>query len=706
LTDTGTDVVERNDCLGTARLPNRQRWGIGVEGNLSNQSMVITDCTFKGHETALDLYDASVVVEGNEFLETKGVAIWVHSTEWTPPTQDLWTANTFSGVKGLRFLATTSATLWIWYDQYSLASLWDDHLAITVPYLPLDEMIYATDDTVLIAMPRYLLDGDGSGGVVDTATVTHDDGLSPPIVLTLNTSLEVQDFFIGEEPLFPGPGYLMYNAGLTELWATDTCGTIEIVHTIDYLYLYGPNRVFLQLRLDGELVRTFDVFENMETEGLIMEDFHHLQPIPSGPSLLNVTIVSYDENGTNEQLVDTFEANIFRVTDTNDTEAAIDAVGDLWTWLVVDPGIHLDMAGVDPQTSPYTGNQLLLLSLFEGSTIEIHDLDVPNLYLFSNGNGSLQVHDVVLDRLSLRTYWTLVELNDSEIDDVLMDMTWTMTRMSRTTLSGSLDLYLINSTMSVEDSTIVVIEDDSYVGLYDGVLEVRDSTIRGATGLPDHYNLTLGGRYGSTYRFESVVFEDIVVVLAQDRDPVPRDLTVDVSGCTFTGETSVLSLLIYNRNNFRTMPHRISPGQYDVRVSGNSFTGARSGLVISQPYEDAVVENNDFSDGARYYAQFFPDISHEQRFYTFINATGVFVGPVLGGVMMGRNSEVFVDATEDPGMLSEPGELLIALRYGSYGYPYHVLWFTTIDPSSLPAWIPEVDWGPFDFEKFLKEWRW
>jgi len=704
LTGVSSEPGERSDCLGKARLPPRQNWGIGVEGNSTIGTLGLYDCVFNGQGTALSLLDASAVVEGNEFKGVEGIAIWEHSTDGAPPTENHWKLNTFSNVKGSRYIATTSATVWAWYDPSNLINPRDDHLAITVPHLPYDEMIQASYDSVLLAMPRYLLDGNGVGGLVDNVTITIDDGFSPPTDLVLNSSMK-QQVFLRDEVLFPGSDYFEYFGAWTDLQATDICGTVDIVCTIEYLIVEGPGLIFLDLRLDGELIGSTDVYRNVEGYVLYMAEFHHIQPIPSGPSLLNVTLTSYDANGTDEHVFDTYETTIFRVTDINDTEAAIDALEDQWTWLVVDPGVHLDLAGVSPSTSPFTGVHVLRMTPFEGSTIEVHDLDVQNLSIGVRGNGTLKVHSIDTDRIRIVAKGARLEMVDISCGDIYLDMTQSMTQMVRTTTSGKLEIYLVNSTLSVEDSVIVLVERQTRQGTYNGVLEVKDSTISGATPTPDQYNLTLAGRYSSTYSFEGVVFEDIVVVISQDDDTALKDLKVDVHNCTFTGETSVLAIVFYYNNGEYTLPHNISLGEVDIHISRNTFSGVRSGLVISHPYKDARVEDNVFSDGAMYYAQFFPDIWYERRAVSFINGEGVTTGPILGGVMIGRDPEVFVDTTENPERLSTPGELLIALRAGSYYWPDEILWFATIDPSSPPAWIPEVDWGPFDFQQFLKKRR-
>jgi hypothetical protein len=339
--------------------------------------------------------------------------------------------------------------------------------------------------------------------------------------------------------------------------------------------------------------------------------------------------------------------------------------------------------------------------LFQG----VHGRGDVALRFYCVGRGTIAIEDIDVGHLSIYSEDLTMNLTGVATNGLFMDLHTTSIYFKDSVFNEESQVYVSESNMSVEGSTFDLGGEDGTLSPHFSNISIEASVLKGDwvdSTVPELLLMDFGA---SLLRISNTTVSDIVLRVPEYNGADPRDHTLIVEGCEFTGDASVLSITYYDYMNYKNAPQYELKGSSSVTIAGNTFQGIRSGVVLGHPYHDAKVQENAFVNGAKMYAHYYPDISHMNRSYWFVNDTTVVMGDVFDGLIQGSPYEAYMDISVDPSMITHPGELMIAVREGHWGWPDYIIWFTSVNPTDLPAWIQEMAWGPFDYFEFYGSWK-
>ncbi|UCC92722.1 MAG: hypothetical protein JSW25_08670, partial [Thermoplasmata archaeon] len=698
----------------------RPMWAISLENNTGGGVVEVIDCEFNDVGQAIDLARAVYDIEDCTFRRVTDICIWDHASRGATEWEDLSSANSFQYCTGDLYMRTGTTDLEFngTSVQYQNETFFDtegtpidkpDYTETRWSYwsgkqarlVRMDLLVEAMDTVrVVNRTDMYVWSENPYDGPYTTLLVTIDAGVE---------SMYVDLFTLFEEQVGHPWEDVRSWADLRKVWPAGDApvGTynLSIVLYTRELYIYN---ISVDLLLDNQLVRHIgeeefwmelatDSRAQIEQTMFFEPGTHDLQVVISGFRVLNGTNVS-DER---EVFLD-HSFHIMRAAPENTSEEIVEFLKEPGVVLAVEAGTTFVLDDLQPTNSSlYYDLPSFNLTGGEGSGLTFRGFDnesalFMHIVLFSHVNLSFVDTQVPAMYLAMGSYYlTYQEQGEVDPEAIMGEITFSncTTRwmwldiwqyslsVSECTVAGEM-AYFCAGNGSVSISNVTGVYTSCYASGPIWSYTVTDSHFTGynASGFYIHADEI------RTLRFSNCTFVDASLHIDVE-GPYKGPWELDVTGCEFTGNGSFLSMLwsTYHRSNWGE-----SPASYPIpfgSVSGNTFSGTDTVVVLHHALYRTTLGDNTFADGAKAWAWYWTKINPHPEISTSNEYTLIVLDdpdlptefPVRNNLHL-RDENYFYEVTGDLGGDIEPPPLRVVVQWRTErGYRLMTTDFVDVD---------------------------
>jgi len=346
----------------------------------------------------------------------------------------------------------------------------------------------------------------------------------------------------------------------------------------------------------------------------------------------------------------------------------------------------------------------LNLTLFNGSSVAIEGgsqaFEAP-LSVVALGSGNVSIERLEVPYLNLQTFGSSVSITEVVSEVSRLDLVFSSLAMT-TSEVGFLEYMAIwSSNVTLDDCSLELNETRSRVNVDEASLAFNGCDVA-YTGPPDvlsNVSVHLWGN--SSLHIQGSRFLGTVI-----RVDGLNDWMAGVGVVDNTFEDSVLWIEPQRTTYGQRMTDEHLNGTGVRALEGNAFSGG--GLVVSGVFRTPNYALNTFEDGARMFVRYRPAFNYSGTdgvTHIFVEGGQGRTSEVMGGRVTGDMREVFVDVTDDPSRIGNPGEVTVMLLSTTeWDDLDELLDFQRVDPSQGEVIVEVRDWGSFGYllEEFLE----
>ena len=721
----------------------RACWGLNIENNTHLGPLRVLNCTFVDSVLGLDMAWALVEVENCTFRGVNGTAIWDHQSQGFGCWTGLVSSNRFEDCMGDLYLRTTMVefvTVGGTVEQPSVQIVDSKgNLISALRPCPRTDLVTSQKNSMYVLRPNLIVDAMG--------------------VERGQTSISIQ-FYVGGEHLDystqdPGPllnidlnalmdekleSLLMNPIDKMELDSIETGAlpgncTLFFSFPIGELYTYKAETDFL---LDGEEIKRIDMLEEAGDDPGWSTIYNCTIPLTAGLHELNVRVLgAYFINETTDGVVELSNRTYHVLlvdggTPPAELREALEADRAI---IVLAAGMAIDIDGLTPP-GQNTSDQHLFVIGPEGTSMHLRYLRPepwPAISFTLDSGIDLEIEGLSTSVLSIagNQWWLYDEgwedpfspndlrLLDSSITELTIGLPRGNVSISNVTILSFGYINNVGGERFAMDN--VSMSDCQGFGVSMGFADVlvEDCRFQGSSwrGL----NIDSSGTQSIAVRRCGFIDSSLWIGRVHSADAT---WSLDVSGCTFGGEGSVM-VIGPKADSWTADP----TDAYDFTpptggISGNSFTGHDDGAILHSSLCLGFLDDNSLSGGARCYAWCVGNVTAGPQdadaggTCTFrMLDSGRFQSTIPFPIEWKRPSstrtmdpmEVFVDLTDRPSSLEEVGEALIYVLWASDHYHLSIISdFVGLDPFAEDTALRYRTWPDIDslLIPLYDDWPW
>jgi hypothetical protein len=748
---TGVTFTRKGENDGLAYYSSMRRsfWAVSVHNNTNEGPVTVVDCKFQGVEQAIDLGYAIYSIENCMFDGVEDICIWEHAAPEPTPWEALKSDNIFQRCPGQLFISTGRTDLFFNSSDISL----DDNSFIDTDGEPVENittyptrwMYWSGNRTRLIKLDLLVESSDSIRIVNHTEVSLYTYTPSYrwfETKVTVIVPAGVLMMHVDEQALFnktTGDPWNDVNtdANLVKVWPSGDAqmGTYNLTYLITSGDLLVDN-VSVDIYLDDEVFRHVDEEEfwqelnlfdmaRLETSLYLTPGVHDLRVVIAGNRFLNETLV----NDTSEVFFDE-TSQIMRASTTNTSTEIERFVRGEGVVLAIDANTTFELRDFQPVNGTWYDTPTFFITGGRGSGLRFSNLTsetdlIVSIGLFSHVD--LSFIDTMMPWLwivLIDDYLTNDELMENDRRAILGEISvrnCTLHRIQMDVGQYSMNITDSNGTSGVTlfsraNSTVFMenVTGHYWTGWASGPVwsyTIKDCHFWGHNSSGLRLNIDDIGKISIT----NTTFNGASLGFEAD-NPYIGHWELDVSDCWFIGENALLYMLwnTYSRNDWGEIP-----SQYPLpqgTVSGNTFSGNGTAVVIHPALYERTFVNNTLDNGVRAWAWYWTTVYPEPE--TFVHNDYELIVlepsdlltefPEPFKIYM-RDENYYYDVTEQVGGIIEHPKLQMAIYwYNAWGYGYILTAVIDVDLSRDPIDITYPVWPDIQdlLPAVIDDWPW
>jgi hypothetical protein len=585
-------------------------YGLAVWGRLDTESVLVSRCTFVDTPLGMDLTHANVVVEGCVFQNTSKLAVWNHNTTGMGSWVDINATCDLSEAVGHRYLEThdghitfTGAGLGGNYSEFDFYE-WGSIKGPSWRWRPPVDLIEVEWDEAFLYVPTYSVNSYGTEYPLSEVEVEVETRYAGREVITIDTSgseflLEFEAVGNGSPPDEPVvfDDYLIDVNSMMGLLPNGT-DTMDVTISVflwrmmtEYRYPLVSD-LELEFLVDGKTHSVhsipFEIGEEDYPDAVVPET------VPAHPGLhvVDVVLRGVVHGMDDPEVISSVNYTFFRADGNVSTDELKDYDDKLYTQVIVDPGVSLDLHVLDLVET--IGDYSIVGAVFylgEGSRVNLtgpipEDVQA-GLEVLAFGNGTLALRDIEAFGGSLTVFDCDVEMSNLSYDYIELSLYNADATIADCAFRHTDSMYFTRANLTILDSHIAT--NDTYweINYSNIILEGSEFTGEGT----DPFDIYCRARTNLTV--EGCVFKDVVVKVWVFNGTPSHSKVIN---STFSGDPSGLVIR-------EPSPYLDGLYMYDIydniTIDGNTFSGPGSSLRALRTVHQLSVGDNAFEDGAR-----------------------------------------------------------------------------------------------------------
>jgi hypothetical protein len=639
--------TRKGDLDGLAYFDKMDRpmWAISVQNNTNMGTVAIVECEFNDVEQGIDLSYASYRIEGCSFIGVENICLWEHSSPEPTDWEDLVSINTFQDCPGQLYIRTGRTDLFFMNESVSHRNdtfvdtqgipieqvagysyyRWSTWHRSQARLIRLDVLVESLDSTRVVNRTEVRV-------YAKTPSYNWYDTLVTVIVPIGVEAMDVDEHALVGKNVGKIWEDVQTSAGIYKVWQAGDAkvGTYNMTVIIEAEDLWVSN-ISVDVHLDGEAIRHVDEDEfwnelyygsraRMEISQYLTPGIHDIRVVVAGLRFLNETIV----NDTEEVFFNgTFK--IMRATPSSTSEEIETFVRGENSTLAIDADTIFELDEFQPVNSTWYGGPRFFMTGGRGAGLTLSNLSFDNGSRIDVGLYShldIRFVDTAVPRcnfLLVNDHLTYNELLENDHQSILGEFTVQnctgegfmldigQYSINVTDSNGPVNIQLFasaNTTVFMENVTNPILYSWAYGPIWS--YTIKDCEFYGwnSSGLSLNTDLI------KDISITNTTFNGATLGL-EATSPLQGRMGLDISGCRFIGNNSLFYMLW---NTYRRDDWGSHPSQYPIHdgtVSGNTFSGNGTTVVLHHALFNDTFIDNTLADGVKAWAWYWTEAIHE-----------------------------------------------------------------------------------------------